>query len=233
VRAFVRSIALSFVLASMASAQGAPDSVDFGGGASVHRTRVIGAYGPIPAWQAVGWTMPAGTLGSALAFARTYAVVPSSGRVLVALANTSGPFLMTGFAVRVMRSDDHGASWQPITWRWAETVNLFSFEPGTSRGVAVGDSGYVWTTTDGGETWTSLGNSVGTIFVELLAGERETLLIDDHGNVWRMSGGTFARELLLTDTSAHLSRDGAALVVRTDTEELRIRHGHGVDRHRR
>jgi hypothetical protein len=216
-----------------ASAQGVPDAVDFGGGLSVRRTRVWSGYVQVPAWQAVGWTVPTTTLGSALTFARTYAVVPATGRVLVALSNVSGPMLATGYAVRVMRSDDHCASWQPVTWRWAQTVALFSFEPDSARGVAAGDSGYVWTTSDGGETWTSLGSSVGTNFVELVAADRETVLIDDHGNVWRMSGGTFARELLLTAPSAHASRDGDAIVVRTDDEELRVRHGHGVDRHRR
>jgi len=236
-RSSARSLACSSALAALfvtalASAQ-VPDVVDFGGGASVRRTLAWCGIARCPAWEAVGWTFPTSTLGSALAFARTYAVVPSSGRVLVAVSNASGPFMSTGFAVRVMRSDDHGASWQPVSWRWAETVALFSFEPGTARGVAAGDSGYVWTTTDGGDTWTSLGGSVGTTFVELVAANRETVLVDDHGNVWQMSDGTFARELLLTDSSAHASREGDAIIVRTTDEELRIRHGHGVDRHPR
>ena len=234
VRHLVRLAALAafVIVTSVASAQG-PDTVDLGAGRSVQRILAWCGISRCPAWTPVGFAFPINTLGSALAFARTYAVVPSTGRVLVAFSNTSGPFMYTGFAVRVMRSDDHGESWQPVTWRWAETVALFAFEPGTGRGVAAGDSGYVWTTSDGGDTWTSRGSSIGTNFTQLVVAQDETVLVDDHGNVWRMSGGSFGRDLLLTDMGARVTNVGDAIVVRTATEELRIRHGHGVDRHRR
>lgn len=214
-----------------------PDTIDLGSGLSVSRRATwCGATGvPIRcyAWEPSGFAFPAGPLVPALTFARTFARVPASGRILAALSNVTSPFMYTGFAVRMLRSDDRGASWVPVTWRWLETVALMAFEPGTSRGVAAGDSGYVWTTTDGGETWRDRGSSSGTTFVELAVADREIVLIDASGNVWRMADGSFARDLLLTDTTAHATNEDDAIVVRTATEELRIRHGHGVDRHRR
>lgn len=213
------------------------DAIDLGDGLSVRRVPTwCGAAGvPIRcyAWQASGFAFPAGPLSPALTFARTFARVPRTGRLLASVANVSGPFMYTGFAVRMLRSDDRGASWVPVTWRWVETAALIAFEPGSARGVAAGDSGYVWTTDDGGETWRDRGSSSGTTFTELATVAGEIVLVDGAGNVWRMSGGSFARELLLTDTSAHVTTEGDALVVRSATEELRIRHGHGVDRHRR
>jgi hypothetical protein len=228
------ALAAILLIAALARAQTSDDVIDLGDGCSVQRIPTWCGVGVrCWAWQPTGFAFGPGPLVTPLTFARTWARVPGNGRWLVALANTSGPFLYTGFAVRVLRSDDRGASWQPVTWRWVETVALFAFEPGSDRGVAAGDSGYVWSTDDGGETWRDRGSSVGTTFTELVVVRGETVLIDASGNVWRMSGDSFARDLLLTDTSAHAAREGDAIVVRTSTEELRIRHGHGVDRHTR
>jgi hypothetical protein len=237
----VSRVSVSLALAALAFALTAhaqsPDTIALGEGLSVQRRATwCGASMAAPircsAWDPVGFSFPA-PLVSSLTFARTWARVPTTGRILVALSNVSSPFMYTGFAVRVMRSDDRGVSWTPVTWRWLETAALMSFTPGTAHGVAAGDSGYVWTTDDGGTTWIDRGSSTGTTFTELVAGDHETLLIDTNGNAWRMSGTSFARDLLLTDTTAHASLEGDAIVVRTATEELRVRHGHGVDRHRR
>lgn len=231
-------LAASLVLAAGARGAGAqgPDRIELGEGLAVARQPTwcgaVGAPVRCQAWAPVGFAFPP-PLVSPLTFARTWALVPSSGRILVALSNVGGPFLYTGFAVRMMRSDDHGATFVPVTWRWLETVTIMAFEPGTSRGVAAGESGYVWTTEDGGLTWRDRGSSVGTSFTELVVIRGETVLVDGAGNVWRMSGTSFARDLLLTDASAHASVEGDAIVVRTASEELRVRHGHGVDRHRR
>lgn len=238
-----RSLALLVALGLGLAAAIAParaqsaDAIELGEGLSVHRRATwCGAVGvPIRcyAWEPTGFSFPAGPMVPALTFARTFTRVPTTGRILAALSNVTSPFMYTGFAVRMLRSDDRGASWTPVTWRWLETVALFAFEPGTARGTAAGDSGYVWTTEDGGTTWLDRGSSSGTTFTELAVGARETVLIDTNGNVWRMSGGSFGRDLLLTDTTAHLTNEGDAIVVRTATEEMRVRHGHGLDRHRR
>jgi hypothetical protein len=238
---FSRPRSLVLLAALMVAAAIAPagaqmaDAIDLGGGLSVQRRPTwCGATGvPIRcyAWEPTGFVFPAGPAVPALTFARTYAVVPTTGRILAALSNVTSPFMYTGFAVRMLRSDDRGATWVPVTWRWLETVALMAFEPGTARGTAAGDSGYVWTTEDGGTTWIDRGSSIGTTFTELAVAPRETVLVDSNGNVWRMSGGSFARDLLLTDTSAHLTNEGDAIVVRTATEEMRVRHGHGLDRH--
>jgi len=227
---------LAIVLATMVAAQ-TPDTIDLGRGLAVQRRATwCGASMAAPircsAWDPIGFAFPS-ALVSPLTFARTYARVPATGRILAALSNVSGPFLYTGFAVRMLRSDDRGATWSPVTWRWLETVALMAFEPGTARGVAAGDSGYVWTTDDGGTTWTDHGSSSGTTFTELAVAPNETVLIDTNGNVWRMSGGSFGRDLLITDTSAHVTTEGDTIWVRTTTQEIRIRHGHGVDRHTR
>jgi hypothetical protein len=235
----VSRLALAFVVLSIALVASAqlPSAIDLGDGLSVHpHATWCGASpataGRCMAWQPTGFVFPA-PLVPHLTFARTWARVPASGRILVALSNASGPFVFTGFAVRMMRSDDRGASFVPVTWRWLETAGLLSFTPGTSHGVAAGESGYVWTTDDGGITWIDRGSAAGTAFTELVAGEDETVLIDTSGNVWRMSGTSFARDLVLTDTSAHAALEGDAIVVRTATEEVRIRHGHGLARQRR
>lgn len=232
------SLTLVFALAALAPARAqAQDAIDLGGGLSVHRTPTwCGASIAVPircyAWQPSGFSFPS-ALTTPLTFARTYAVVPSTGRILASLSNTTGPFMYTGFAVRMLASDDRGLTWQPVTWRWLETVALFAFEPGSGRGVAAGDGGYVWSTDDGGVTWSDHGGSSGTTFTELAVAGREIVLIDSNGNAWRMSGGSFGRDLLVTDRDAHVTSDGDALVVRTLTEEWRIRHGHGVDHHMR
>lgn len=237
-RTLARLLGVALALAAgiaPARAQG-PDTIELGAGLSVRRVPTwcgVGVGFRCYAWQPSGFSFPAGPLAPALTFARTFARVPSTGRIFASVSNVSGPFLYTGFAVRMLRSDDRGASWVPVTWRWLETVALMAFEPGSARGVAAGDSGYVWTTDDGGDTWRDRGSSSGTTFTELAVADREIVLIDGAGNVWRMSGGSFARDLLLTDTSAHATNEGDAIVVRTATDELRIRHGHGVDRHRR
>lgn len=232
------ALSVALALSALASARAqAPDAIDLGQGLSVQRISTwCGAAGApfrCSAWQPSGFAFPAGPLAPALTFARTYARVPATGRILAALSNVNGPFMYTGFAVRLVASDDGGVSWHPLTWRWLETIALFAFEPGSARGVAAGDSGYVWTTDDGGETWRDRGSSTGTTFTELVVVPGEIVLVDASGNVWRMSSGSFARDLLVTDASAHASVEGDAIVVRTTGEELRVRRGHGVDRHRR
>jgi hypothetical protein len=227
--------ALVLSVASAVHAQG--EVIALGDGLSVTRiTTWCGAGGAIPmrctAWQPTGFAFPP-PLAGVLPWARTWARVPATGRVLVALANTTSPFMYTGFAVRMLRSDDGGRTFVPVTWRWLETVALMAFEPGSLRGVAAGDSGYVWTTADGGDTWLDRGSSTGTTFTELVVVPGETVLVDAAGNAWRMSGTSFARELLVTDASVHAVVEGDAIVVRTTTQEIRIRHGHGVDRHTR
>ncbi len=227
--------ALLLVIASVRAQ--APDTIALGEGLAVQRRATwCGASVAVPircqAWEPMGFAFPS-ALVSPLTFARTWAVVPTTGRILAALSNASGPFLYTGFAVRMLASNDRGATWAPVTWRWVETANLIVFEPGSAHGVAAGDGGYVWTTDDGGVTWVDHGGSSGTTFTELVVAPREIVLVDSNGNAWRMSGGSFGRDLLVTDPSVHATAEGDAIVVRTATEEIRIRHGHGVDRHTR
>ncbi len=182
------------------------------------------------AWEPVGFSFGSEV---GLSFARTFARVEPNGRILAALPLASSLYAPFGVTTRMLRTDDLGEHWIPVPWRWVESVAIMVFDAGTDDGVAAGDSGYLWATTDGGLTWTEHGNAAGTTYTELAMRDSVVVARDSAGNVWRAPHGNFDRELIVTDPTAHLTTEGDSVLVRTERDVFRLRRGHAVERTRR
>lgn len=235
----MRFVALALLLAcawpsARTDAQGDASELDLGAGLAVRRIPRYCPGGSVGsgcfAWEPVGFSF-GGEI--ALPFARTFARVPTSGRILAALPVARTLYVPLGFTTRMLRTDDLGEHWAPVPWRWVESVSLMVFDEGTDDGVAAGDSGYLWATDDGGLTWTEHGNASGTTYVELVMHDSVVVALDSQGNAWRAQHGNFDRELIATDPHAHVSIEGEAVVVRTESAVYRLRRGRSVERVRR
>jgi hypothetical protein len=235
----MRALVLAMVVAlcawtPAATAQSGASEIDLGDGMRVHRVPRY-CFGGSVASGCFAWEPEGFSFGEqvALPFARTFARVPTNGRILAALPLASTLYVPLGYTARMMRSDDRGAHWLEVPWRWAESVSILVFDAGTDDGVAAGDSGYLWATSDGGLTWSEHGSATGTTYVELAMRDSVVVALDAVGNVWRAQHGNFDRQLLLTDRTAHLSTDDDAVVISTDDAVLRVTRHHGVERTRR
>ncbi len=220
--------------AQVGSAQVGASELDLGGGVRVRRAPRYCQGGSVGsgcfAWEPVGFTFGSDV---GLAFAQTFARVPSTGRILAALPLASTLYSPIPYATRLMRTDDLGEHWTPVAWRWAETVTVLAFDAEGGGGVAAGDSGYLWATTDGGITWTEHGSSAGTTYVELAIHDGVVVARDSNGNVYRAPHGNFDRELVVTDRGARVSVEGDAVVVRTSDALYSLRRGRATERTRR
>lgn len=202
---------------------------DLGGGCSVRQTTTFascwGSALPCIVWVPTGFSF-AGIepLGAATAFAR----VPATGRIVAAIRGSrrSWPSRTTG----VLYTDDLGATWSAARWTWPSVALALAFEPASERGVAAGAGGYVWTTEDGGTTWTDRGSSSGTTYVDAARLEHTVVLVDDHGAAWRSRDGGFARESLADGVVGPLTVDVDAITVTTASHSVRVARDGSVRR---
>lgn len=194
---------------------------DLGGGCSVRQTATYaycwGAATPCVVWEPTGFSFgDVDALRTATAFAR----VPTTGRVVAAITGTR-PW-RTVRSSAVLYSDDRGATWLAARWDWPATARAIAFEPTGARGVAAGDSGYVWITDDGGETWTDRGSSSGTTYVDAARLGDTLVLVDDHRAAWRSRDRGFARESLADGVVGGLVVDAEAITLTTETHRIRV-----------
>ncbi len=75
--------------------------------------------------------------------------------VLLGIAQAGNRLVAVGERGIVVVSDDNAAKWRPVPAPVSVTLTAVHFSDG-KRGYAVGHSGTVLTTADGGETWTSV-----------------------------------------------------------------------------
>lgn len=217
----MRSMVALFVLLGVLGAAAAVGAqwtqrIDLGGGLAVERTWSRGAR----ASTALGWVPTGFVFGDAarpLAFARTFARVPATGRVLA----VSGPD--APWPARLLRTDDGGAHWRDEPWDGGALPTLFAFDDLTQDGVAAGD-GHVWSTGDGGDHWRDHGGDT-SIWTALAIADGVTVLADSLGNVFRSSDGGFARETVSTGSRATLEQRDREIVVHTATADCVARRG--------
>lgn len=227
-----RRLALAFLLAlsgaAGASAQ-ALETRELGAGLSVMQVSTFaycwGAATPCVVWEPVGFSF-AGI--DALRIASAFARVPESGRIVAAVTGVR-PW-RTVRSHGILYTDDLGATWSAAAWSWPVRVRALSFEPSGLRGVAAGESGYVWTTEDGGATWRDRGSSAGTTYVDAARLGDVVVLVDEHGGAWRSRDGGFARDTLGAGVTRPLAVTADEIVVEARSGTVRVRPDGSVRR---
>jgi hypothetical protein len=227
-RATAGSLALLTLATSVASAQGF-ETRDLGAGLSVRQVSTYaycwGAATPCTVWEPIGFSF-AGI--DALRVATTFARVPETGRIVAAVTGVR-PW-RTVRSHGVLYTDDLGATWSAARWDWPVRVRVIAFEPTSLRGIAAGEGGYVWTTDDGGATWTDRGSSSGTTYLDAARLGDTVVLVDDHGAAWRSRDGGFARESLAEGLVGALRVEGREIVVPVERGLVRVRDDGAIRR---
>lgn len=230
----VRALLLSIALCVLPVAARAQDVVDLGDGAAVQRI-------VRPCWYEIAaicsWWEPAGTLTFGgipdLEVATAFGRAPS-GRIVAMI-----PGLATGYAApagmpyaltaTVLYTDDLGATWQRGRWPDAHAHALaFAFDPRTGAGVAVGQSGSIWTSGDGGVSWRRRRSSSGLVYERAWLRGRTLIVEDDRGALWLSSDGGFALESLAE--GGRIEETGGALEITARDRAWRIDAHGGVQR---
>lgn len=195
--------------------------IDLGGGASVERSCWRGARGGLTcqSWTPTGFVF--GDATRALGDARTFVRLPATGRLLA----ISGP--VTGWPPRLLRSDDGGGHWVQIPWQDGAWPWMFAFDHRSSEGVAIGDAGHVWSTSDGGLHWTDHGGDART-WISVAIAHGVIVLVDSMGGTFRSSDGGFTRERLPTEGATTLEQRDEEILVHAFTAECVVRRGDGV-----
>jgi hypothetical protein len=193
--------------------------VELGGGLAVETTCSVrrGCHG----WTPIGFEL--GDASRWLVFARVFARVPATGRLLaVPTRPTESP--TPSSPPRLLRSDDAGRHWVEVAWSGSASPSLFAFDDRTLDGVAAGDAGHVWTTRDAGEHWTDHGSEP-RVWAGLAMAQGEIVLLDSAGNVFRSSDGGFARESVAIEHASALEQRATEIVVHSANTDCTIMRG--------
>lgn len=220
--------AFSVALAAASGAAQEDREVDLGGGLAVVEQWRACTYTynhtydgtRCPSWQPVGFEFGDREL---LHFARAFARVPALDRVVATYRDVGG-------RAGMLYSDDRGASWHESRWGWRHVANAVAFDARSRFGVAVGESGYVWNTDDGGETWTDRGSSAGVLFTDVAVVGRTFVMADSQGRIWRSRAGGFERRLITESREFSLETEDDAIVVITPRRTFRVRRDGGLER---
>ena len=125
--------------------------------------------------------------------------------------------------VTVVFTDDEGLSWHRARGGFDAAVRVLAFAPGGTRGVAAGDHGIVWSTDDGGATWTGHGGTErGACFPQVLVLGIASVLVDDDGRVWRSRRGGAQRSLVVQDPEAAVRLGPAAIEIEARGRRYRV-----------
>ncbi len=175
-----------------------------------------------------------------LLYAYAFARVASSGRIVATYRDVDGaqrapgsPPTPPGTAVGVLYTDDGGATWHDARWRWVHAARALAFDAGSDFGVAAGESGHVWSTEDGGETWRVRRSAAGVSYTQVAVVGRVCVLVDANGTVWRSRDGGFSHDTLTRSSEVTLETTDDEIVVTTPRHELRIHADASVERSRR
>lgn len=217
-----------------ARAQG-PRTIDLGDGRAVRQVSVPCGVSRCLRWQ------PRGVLFSGherrLAYARTFAWVPSTGRVVASYAASwRGGYLDVDRAYAgnagMLTSDDGGRTWQQSRWPWPHVANAVAFDRETAYGVAVGDAGYTWSTDDGGRTWTDHRSDGGVVYTQVAVLGRVSVFASSAGEVWRSRDGGFRRRSLVEREGVRIETTDDAIVVESESGEelVRVREDGSIER---
>jgi photosystem II stability/assembly factor-like uncharacterized protein len=162
-------------------------------------------------WEPVGFTF-GGILE--LAHARTFARVPATSRIVAA----------TRFLGRasLLYTDDLGATWLEARWPTHDLANAVAFDERSSYGVAVGDGGRVWSTTDRGATWRERRSGAGIVYTDVAVVGRIAVFVDSSGAVWRSRDGGFLRDGITRSYGAALAVVDDAIVISTERGTIRV-----------
>lgn len=196
--------------------------IELGRGISVRQDRVavcVGA-GPCALWIPEGFGY--GELGAVLPFARTFAWVPRTGRIVASVPLPSVLAYQVTATARLVVSDDRGAHWRDARWPWRECAESIAFDPEGLGGVAGGEAGTLWTTEDGGDTWTDHGSTSGTRWVSVARRGRAIVMVGDNGSAYVSRDGGFARRELAASGASDARVDGDVIVVRVGSSERRV-----------
>jgi photosystem II stability/assembly factor-like uncharacterized protein len=128
---------------------------------------------------------------------KTTAPLPISGTVLN-LAAAGDRALIAGTSAGLIRSDDMGASWEPVTWGLGpSTVSAVCQHPLHSKTVFAAQYGVVYQSDDAGNNWRSIspGRNSSTVGIEVIKGLAVLPGSPDRLLALTQSQGTFALPL--------------------------------------
>lgn len=202
--------------------------VELGDGVAVERMcppSSIGSWMGCFAWTPIGFSF--GDASRWLLLARAFARVPATGAIL-AVPGRPSDMTYSFHPPRLLRTEDGGEHWTSIPWSGSMMPTIFAFDHHSLDGVAAGDAGNVWSTDDGGLTWDQHGS--GGTWSAVAIADREIVLLDASGNVYRSHDGGFARESVVTDPTARLEQRDEDIVVHTDTADYVVRRGSSTRR---
>jgi photosystem II stability/assembly factor-like uncharacterized protein len=111
---------------------------------------------------------------------KTTAPIPNEAAVYT-VADAGGSRLIAGTAAGLIRSDDFGASWEPVYWGLgSSSVSAVCQHPGRPGAVFVAQYGMVYESVDGGASWVAVSSgqtSIGSIKgLAILPGSPDRLL---------------------------------------------------------
>lgn len=198
--------------------------LDLGDGVSVDDVCQPSRPRPCAGWQPVGFVF--GDATPWLLQADTFGRVRATGAILATASIRPAityPSAAPMRAHRVLRTTDGGLHWREVPWPWTQTPRLFAFDRLRLDGVATGESGYVWTTDDGGAHWVDHGGDAVTWAAAAIA-DREIVLADASGHVVRSRDG-LARETVVDDRSATIEQRDTEIVVHASDADYVVRHG--------
>lgn len=182
------------LLAPQASAQAIGSrTIDLGGGVSVARAPmpIAGCRRGCYPWEPSGFSFGR---EAQLAWARTWGRWPT-GRITAFGPARPGRIGRTEWAS--FFTDDLGATWHRAswteTWTWPSQLAM---DPAGARGVAIGPSGSIWSTEDGGARWRRRRTASGVTYVAAWVRARTVVVQDDGGTLWLARDGGFALETL-------------------------------------
>jgi len=203
---------------------------------------VYAAVGEVALLQSTDAGQSWRVLGGPALHVEDLAVDPFQSSVLFAAGESTGPDIGTAAA----RSVDGGATWTPISGALGSTpdgavanLDAVAFDPTSPGAVYIGGAGGLFATTDGGVTWTRVGQALpagqlitrlrvdgGHVLYAVLAPGAHTLYRSaDGGATWAaidagLPAGMAVRDLLLdpagatlyagTDAGVYRSPDGGA-----------------------
>lgn len=193
-----------------------PRTIDLGEGLSVRQVSVPCGLARCLRWEPHGLRFTGHE--QRLASARTFALVPSEGRVVASYnASLPGGYLVLppthASTAGMLATDDGGRTWHQSRWPWPHVANAVAFDRDTPYGVAVGDSGYTWSSEDGGRTWRDHRSDGGVVYTQVAVLGRLAVFADSEGRVWRSRDGGFSRRSLIEHEGVRLETDDDAVVV--------------------
>ena len=172
-----------------------------------------------------------GVLPGATAWACTrrnhiVALLPVRGRSSLHIPGTVVTTISQG---PVAWTDDRGQTWHRPPWSSPQLPRAMAFDERSGFGLLVGDNGAIWSSHDGGETFTDHGTSPPAAFTSVLILENIGVAMDDRGDAYVLRADGFERELIAHAPGGWIERERNTILLIRGSEQWRIRADGSID----